>query len=93
MLYFIEIMCLYSDIKTLILSKYKKKSFIYEHVDTDIFNHNIGLLISDKFICRKYSSLSNDSCVITYEGTEINISWTYANVQDCDAIIFNVIIN
>lgn len=92
MFYFIEIICLYSDIKHLFLNKNKKKSFVYEHADPDIFEEDIGLLIAKKFFCKKYSSLSENSCVITYENAEINIYWTIKNINKCYIITFDVII-
>jgi len=93
MLYFIEMNCLFSDVKKqLITMKPMKKKFEYEHADPDIFKENIGLLIAEKFICKKYSSLSENSCVITYENAEINISWSAKNIKKCFTITFDVII-
>lgn len=91
MLYFSEIICLCVEIRKSIHYSLSEKILVYDNMDNDIFEENIGLLIQNKLGGFLMSSFY-DNCIIKYHEFIINISWT-TKIYDNDNYTTTFIIN
>jgi hypothetical protein len=98
MLYFSEIICLSVDIRKIVnrhlnsKCKISYKQIVYENVDDDLLQHNIGVLISEKLSAILVSSFKNECNLLFDDEIIINIYWTTQydnNYNDC-IVTFNV---
>ena len=98
MLYFSEIICLSVDIRKIINhhifsnSKISYKKIVYENVDEDLLEHNIGLLISDKLNGDLISSFNSECYILLDDEYIVYIYWNYQfdnNYNDC-IMTFNI---